>query len=264
MKMHITLLLLLSLPFLTSCQQPLQTKAEAHQTNYPVNQYQVVMIKGKVHLAGGIMFSATIGPFSKINDHRYEYHDPQHDQKIPFGNTSNALLCTRDGKNWFHVVGYMQSIPQPIDVTGSPLDTSVNKAENATQNMAIIEVLGYDDKPIAKRTAHLKYDYGYIIHGLGLPALQFHVFDRIKKRRFKTKSWDTFYKAIQALPNGIKIDAIQRCTAPFSYAKPQDKFENFERILKEKSITPMFADDDKKHINLCTCESNGIRILFDK
>ena len=130
MKKSIAIFFFVSFLVLTSCDEKPQaelekptTKQEAYGFKYPI-EYQVMKVNEKIHLTSEIMDSATIGPFIKIRKDHYAYYDPQNKG---INDTATASLYTDNGKEWWYGVNYRQSIAQPVDVSGSPLDSTDKK-----------------------------------------------------------------------------------------------------------------------------------------
>ncbi|MHC5036467.1 MAG: hypothetical protein ACYTHM_04065 [Planctomycetota bacterium] len=109
----------------------------------------------------------------------------------------------------------------------------------------------------------LNTDYGTIIDWRGDREPSFYLFDRNRASRVKYSSWDEFLLGIQALPNGIQIDRVNRCQVPFDYALPEEKKQAFMAVLEQKGISLVDDSDLARHLNLCTCETKEVKILFD-
>ncbi len=109
----------------------------------------------------------------------------------------------------------------------------------------------------------LHADYGYIVNwGLMAPGCfpkpSFHVFDRVNRSRIKRANWDEFLEVIRRLPDGIEIECVGKCTAPFDNGMPNAKRQALEKLFDEKRIN---ATED--YPKFCYCTGDFV-ILFDE
>lgn len=106
-------------------------------------------------------------------------------------------------------------------------------------------------------------DYGYLIDWPTNAEPRFYVFDKPRRVRTMTRSWGRFLALIDALPDRAAIDRIERCTAPFAPAMPDDKRAELNTKLTRKQLQ-IIDVDDARHVTIETCEARRIGIIYNQ
>ena len=142
------------------------------------------------------------------------------------------------------------------------LYTGCTSTQPASSGFPIVE-LTYRDRT---EKVNLRSDYGYIVHWVGVEGRKpvFYVFDRKSRSRIKTDRWERFIQELKRLPDGIEIDAVGKCSAPFAWGMPESNREELRQVLKQKSIRVIDVEDVTKHVMFCYCEAMGFRVLYDE
>jgi len=137
-----------------------------------------------------------------------------------------------------------------------------SSTQPASSGFPIVE-LTYRDRT---EKVNLRSDYGYIVHWVGVEGRKpvFYVFDRKRRSRIKTDRWERFIQELKSLPDGIEIDAVGKCSAPFAWGMPESNRKELQQVLEKKSIREIDVEDVTKHVLFCYCEAGDFRVLYDK
>ncbi|MCX5659404.1 MAG: hypothetical protein NTW19_06725 [Planctomycetota bacterium] len=108
----------------------------------------------------------------------------------------------------------------------------------------------------------LEAKYGYIVDWKGPDGHAFYLFDRPRQKRFMTHDWTRFLEEVRRLPDGIEIQPVNKCGAPFEYGMPEKQLAVLDQALKAKKIRRVSADDPDK-MTACFCELKAYRVLHD-
>ena len=131
----------------------------------------------------------------------------------------------------------------------------------ASPGFPIVE-LKYRDRT---EKVNLRSDYGYIVHWVGVEGQKpvFYVFNRKRRSRIKTDRWERFIQELKSLPDGIEIDAVGKCSAPFAWGMTEAKRKKLQQVLEQKSIRVIDSEDLSKHVLFDYCEAMDFRVLYD-
>jgi hypothetical protein len=129
----------------------------------------------------------------------------------------------------------------------------------------IIVLPNIRDTTSPKRYVMLMLEYGLIISNADTnSAPSYYLFCRDDKRIMKTHDVDAFLAELEALPDGVTIDMVSKCTAPFYTQYGVNIDEQYNRIsalLKRKRFKLVSSlEDDNRHASFCYCEG-GFTIL---
>ncbi|MDP6044064.1 MAG: DUF3806 domain-containing protein [Phycisphaerae bacterium] len=117
--------------------------------------------------------------------------------------------------------------------------------------------------PGRTKMVNLTADYGCIIDWPKDSKPVFYLFDRKRKSRLKTDSWERFLQEIKRLPKGAEIDQVGKCSVPFVWGMPHSKSKEFHQALDTGLIKVVSVEDDIMHTMFCYCETLDFRILHD-
>ncbi len=118
--------------------------------------------------------------------------------------------------------------------------------------------LTYSDRV---KNVDLRADYGYIIDWPRENEPAFYVFNKPQRARIRTSTWEGFIAEVRKIPDGCEIDEVNKCMVPFAWGMPDDKRQELERVLSEKSVKTINLGD--QHIDFCSCESTRMDVLSD-
>lgn len=110
--------------------------------------------------------------------------------------------------------------------------------------------------------ATLTANYGCIIDWPDGAAPRCYVFDKPRHTRTMTKSWPSFLALIDALPDNVELDRVDKCIAAFAWGMPAEKQAELDGLLARKKLR-LVGMDDARHVNIEACETRRIGVVYD-
>jgi len=122
-------------------------------------------------------------------------------------------------------------------------------ASHTATPLPIISLKSRTKSNAATKYIMLHLDYGIIVTGD-----HFYLFDRKRRKIFKTKDMREFLKELFSINHGASIDLIDRCSLPWHTSFLESSGILGDLVKRKQCRVVSSERDDRLHVFFCWCE----------
>jgi hypothetical protein len=117
-------------------------------------------------------------------------------------------------------------------------------------------VLVYHDY---EKTVYLPNEYGFLIKWDKIEPPEFYLYNKPLVQIRYTDDFSKFLSGLKEFPDGAAVDWIEQCSAPFSWAMPDNERQRLEDVIQAKGFT--LTDQTDGNFIICTCEIKELKLM---